>query len=155
MSGKVMIPASSEGATRYRDAHDAELGRERRARPARDHEGREDGPQLADDRERHRGPEERLGAEAGEREEDLKPEHHAGEGARQQNDQQRAEADVVDAADQRPQLEGRRDGGHQRLDEEGPEPTHRLDDPDDPPAEALEGAQQRRDGRLSHACAWR
>ena len=45
--------------------------------------------------------------------------------------------------------------GGDRLDEEAAEPAERFDDPDGPPAEALEGPQRRGDGRLSHACARR
>ena len=45
------------------------------------------GPELADERERHGRAQERLGAEAGQRQEDLQPEHHPGERAGQEDDQ--------------------------------------------------------------------
>src|SRR5216117_2209841 len=90
-----------------RDAHDADLSRQRRAGASGHHERRQDRTELPDERERDGGAEERLGAEAHEREVHLQSEHHPGEPARQQDDQQRAKADVVDPVDEGPELERR------------------------------------------------
>src|SRR5438034_11605354 len=95
--------------------------------------------------------EKRLRAEPRERQVDLELEDHPGEGAGEENDQERAIADVVDPAEERPELERRRDGGAQRLAEEGAEPAERVDDSDRKAADGLEWAQRRRDRPLRHA----
>jgi hypothetical protein len=80
---------------------------------------------------------------------------HPGEGPGEQDDEERAKADVMDAPEQCAELERRRDHRGNGLSQEAAEATERLDDLDDPPAEAFERPQSRRDGRLSHACARR
>ncbi len=67
-----------------------------------------------------------LGTEPRQDEEDLKPEHHAGEGAGQDHDGERAEADEVDALHQAGELEGRDEDVGNRLDEEATEAAEGL-----------------------------
>src|SRR5438876_101329 len=77
-------------------------------------------------------------------------EHHAGEGAGEDDDQERAIADVVQAVDEGARLERRRDHREQRQPEEAAETTEGLDELDRPPPDGLEGADDGWDGWLSH-----
>src|SRR6266571_9451929 len=138
-----------------RDAHDADLSRQRRPGASGHHERRQDRTELPDERERDGGAEERLGAEAHEREVHLQSEHHPGEPARQQDDQQRAKADVVDPVDEGPELERRCQDHHEGPGQERAEAAQRLDDRDRPPADRVEQAQRQRERSRSHAWARR
>jgi hypothetical protein len=98
-----------------------------RARAAGHDEGGEHGPQLPDQRKGHRRAEEGLGPEARQGQEHLEPKHHAGEGAGEEHDDQRAKANEVEPLDHPAQLERRDPGRDQRLGEEAPEATQVLD----------------------------
>src|SRR5262249_58389616 len=79
------------------------------------------------------------------------PENDAGERARQEDDQQRAIADEVDAVEERSQLERRRDEGREGFRQEGPEAPEGVDDSDGPAADGVEGAQRRDERPFRHA----
>src|SRR5207237_5472066 len=99
--------------------------------------------------------EERLRAEAREGEEDLQPEDHAGEGAGQENDQQRAEADEVDAVHEGPELQRRRHHRREGRREERTEPPERCGEREGPLAEQIEWAQDGGKRGLAHLRARR
>src|SRR5207245_7709386 len=111
----------------------------------------QDGAELADEREGHSRSKECRGAEPDEGQVDLEPEHHPGERAGQEDDQERAVADEVDAVEERPELEGRRNERGERFGEKGAEPPEGLDDCDRPATDGVEGAQRRGERPVRHA----
>src|SRR5215813_4387614 len=127
------------------DPHDADLGGQRRAGPPGDHQRGQHRAELADQRERDRRTEKRLRAEARERQIHLQAEHHAGEGASEDDDQERAIADVVHTVDEGARLERRRDHREQGEREEAPETTEHLDEVDRPPPDGLGASTTGRD----------
>ena len=102
------------------------------------------------------GPRNASEPKRAERQVDLQAEDHPGEGAGQEDDQQRAEADVVDAAQER--ADSLKGGVTVALSASPRKVPKRPSDSTiamAQPPERLEGAQRRRERRLSHACARR
>ena len=77
----------------------------------------------------------------------CKPEHHAGERARQDHEGERPGPDEVDAVDQAAQLERRHEDEHQRLGEEAAEPAQGLCAVEGEASERLHTPQRQRKRR--------
>ena len=73
------------------------------------HQARQHGPELLDDRSADQPADHGAGAELVEGEARLEREHHAGEHARQQHDGQRADADRIELLDDVTKIERARD----------------------------------------------
>ena len=96
------------------DAHDADLGRQRRSRAPGHHERGEHRAELTHERDRHQRTHEGLGADALEHQHALEPEDHPGERAGQEDHGQRAEAHEPDPLERLAGLERRDDGPPER-----------------------------------------
>ena len=120
------------------DPQDPDLRGHRGARPADDHQGRQDGTELPDEGEGDDRPEKPLGPEFLEGVEPLHREDHPREGCREDDDEERLDADEVDLLDDLPGAvrthETLRDG----LEQEEPRFPEEVDSPEGARPDPLE-----------------
>ena len=134
----------------FRDTHRPDLGRHRAPRPARHHEARQDGRQLAEHRERDDRADVALGVKPLKALERLEREDAAGEERRQKDDGHRVHAHAHDLLGRHRDLVRRHDEAAQRLAEELEEAADSLEKAQDAPPDRFEhGIHRNFDSRVT------